>query len=586
MARENAILNEDKLSEEFTESFDFDDLEEKLQSQLEEELSDLQFLTEEKDKIGSPDNLGKVITDVIWEQFLNQISATAGKDFIAANRGLTLDLRTEAHVQSVDGFEQQKYATHNIYIDYAARGEEYRSNFHTDPNNKPAGKQNQEQRYNEKTKVWETFDPVDGEWKKALKPDYRDPYEADRRKDKKNKFGSKTVHKDHQVADATIARDPEAGAYMTIDEKVAAANSEDNLYDLDSAANQSKSDHDGEKWLNHERTGSKGKGQTNGEYFGIDKEKYIEQDRKSKDAYEEKKKKKREEEIELGKQSQKEEAFRIGEKAIRAVLMQLLAELVREIIARLVSWFKSAKKTLNTLLGSLKEAIHDFIVKMKMHLINTGNMLFATMATAIVGPVFDTIKKAWMMLKQGWSSIKSAIKYIKNPANKGQPLGILLMEVGKIVITGMTGVGALCLSELIEMSLSEIPVFAIKIPMLGSLANILGIFFGAVAAGIIGAIAINLIERKIDKSIKRENVNAQIDKSNEVLRTQRQLQTVSEVKLEHSKVKAACNIYDNHVAASGMMAEAVGNINANCAADKNIEHAFDDIDQLFKGLED
>lgn len=57
MAKENAILNvEDILNEEFTESFDFDELEEKLQSQLEEELADMQFLVEEKEKIGSPDN--------------------------------------------------------------------------------------------------------------------------------------------------------------------------------------------------------------------------------------------------------------------------------------------------------------------------------------------------------------------------------------------------------------------------------------------------------------------------------------------------------------------------------------------------
>lgn len=258
MAKENAILNDtDLFDEESTESFDFDELEEKLQGQLEKEFADIQFLTEEKEKIGNPDNLGKVITDVVWQQFLNQFADTAGRDFIKKNRGLHLDLRKEAHIQSVEGFEQQKYATHNTYVDYTARGEEYRSNFYTDPNDKPPAKQKQEQRYNEKTKVWETFDSVDGEWKKALKPDYRKPYEVDRNKDKKNKFGSKTVNKDHQVADATIARDAEAGAYMTTDEKVAAANSEDNLYDLDSAANRSKSDHDGEKWIRHKRTGKK-----------------------------------------------------------------------------------------------------------------------------------------------------------------------------------------------------------------------------------------------------------------------------------------------------------------------------------------
>lgn len=587
MAKENAILaQEEKLNEELTEPFDFDELEEKLQRQLEDELADMQFLVEEKEKIGGPDNLGNVIMDVVWEQFLNQIAVTAGEDFIEANRGLTLDLRTEAHVQSVDNFEKQKYATHNAYVDYETRGEEYRSNFYTDPNVKPNAKQKQEQRYNEETKVWETYDNVDGEWKKTLKSDYRKPYEEDRNKDKKNKFGSKTINKDHQVADATIARDAEAGAYMTIDEKVSAANSEDNLYDLDSAANQSKSDHDGEKWIKYKRTGKNGNGQTNGEYFGIDEDEYIEQDKKAKKAYEEKKKKKREEEIALGKKSQKEEAFRVGGKALRAVLMQLLAELVKEIIAKLVKWFKSAKKSLDSLLDSLKEAIHSFIGKMRTHLINASNTVFSTVATAIIGPIFGTIKKVWMMLKQGWSSLKNAVKYIKDPSNKGKPVGILLMEVGKIIITGLTGAGALLLGEVIEKGLMAIPIFAFEIPLLGSLANILGIFFGAVVAGIIGAIAINLIEKQIEKSIKRDNIDAQIKKGNEILNLQHQVQVVSEVKLEHVKTSVAHDIHARHVTAANEMKNSVENIRANCAIDESIQDTFDDIDALFDELED
>ena len=53
MAEENAILDKkEQLNEDLTDSFDFDELEEKLQSQLEEELADMQFLAEEKEKIG------------------------------------------------------------------------------------------------------------------------------------------------------------------------------------------------------------------------------------------------------------------------------------------------------------------------------------------------------------------------------------------------------------------------------------------------------------------------------------------------------------------------------------------------------
>ncbi len=45
-----------------------------------------------------------------------------------------------------------------------------------------------------------------------------------------------------------------------------------------------------------------------------------------------------------------------------------------------------------------------------------------------------------------------------------------------------------------------IPIFAVEIPLLGSLANILGIFLGAVVAGIIGAIAINIIEKQMKRA--------------------------------------------------------------------------------------
>ena len=106
MAKENAILDKkEQWNEDLNESFDFDELEEKLQSQLEEELADMQFLTEEKEKIGSPDNLGNVIIDVVWEQFIKQVAVTAGEDFIKENRGLHLDLRKEARM---DGCCEQR----------------------------------------------------------------------------------------------------------------------------------------------------------------------------------------------------------------------------------------------------------------------------------------------------------------------------------------------------------------------------------------------------------------------------------------------------------------------------------------------
>ena len=292
-----------------------------------------------------------------------------------------------------------------------------------------------------------------------------------------------------------------------------------------------------------------------------DKTKHWEKANKRAEEFIEQKEKEGEERLKKeGQKTQKEEAFRIGGKAIRAVLMQLLAEFIKELIAKLVKWFKSAKRALNTLLDSLKEAIHSFIGKMKMHLINAGNTVFSTVATAIIGPVFGTIKKVWMMLKQGWSSLKNAVNYIKDPANKGKSVGILLMEVGKIIITGLTATGALFLGEVIEKGLMAIPIFAFEIPLLGSLANILGVFLGAVVAGIIGAIAINLLDNLIAKKQKKDLQEAKIKKGNQVIAKQHQIKIVSEALLERDKENAQSNILARHQETASIMRKAYENI--------------------------
>ena len=564
MAKENAILDKkEQLNEDLTESFDFDELEEKLQSQLEEELADMQFLAEEKEKIGSPDNLGNVIMDVVWEQFLNQVAVTAGEDFIKENRGLHLDLRKEAHIQTTENFAEGKIATHNTEIDYQQRYDDWQSNFVKDENGNVV-----------------THQTRSGKEEATLVKGARKPFDEGR------PTGSVENHTDmdHTVSAAEIIRDPAANAHMTKDEQIAFANSDANLNEMDSSLNRSKGDKSMTDWLDNPNSS----GQKPDEIFDIsaeDEAKMRQKDAEAREEYEKQKKEAEQKSIEAGKKSRKEEAFRIGGKALRAVLMQLLAELVREIIAKLVKWFKSSKKALDTLLDSLKEAIHSFIGKMKQHLINAGNTLFTTVATAIIGPIVGTIKKVWIMLKQGWSSLKNAIAYIKDPANKGKPIGRLIMEVGKIVIAGMTGIGAMLLGEVIEKGLMTIPIFAVEIPLLGSLANILGIFLGAVVAGIIGAIAINIIEKQIEKSMKRDNVDAQITKGNEILRTQHQLQVVSEAKLDHTKSSAAQNIHERHSATANMMADSVENIRTNCATDESVEDAFDDIDKLFEELE-
>ena len=238
------------------------------------------------------------------------------------------------------------------------------------------------------------------------------------------------------------------------------------------------------------------------------------------------------------------------------------------------------------LLENMKEAIHSFIEKMKTHLINAGNTVFNTVAAAIIGPIFGTLKKVWILLKQGWKSLKDAVNYIKSPENKGKPIGRLLLETGKIIMAGLTGAGAIVLGEAIEKGLLAIPIFAVEIPLIGSLANIIGIFLGAVVAGIIGAIAINLIEKRIEKSQKIENVKDQISTGNKVLNLQHQVRIVSEAKLEHDKDNVVNAIKNRHAAATNTMSESLDNIAANCKEDKSIQTTLEDIDELLGELEE
>lgn len=553
---EEAILHDN-------DYLDFDELEEKLNSELEESLSDLEFLKEEKEKIANPDHLGEVIQGVIWEQFLNQVAATAGEDFIKENNGLTLDLRSEAHIQTTDNFANGKIATHNTHIDYQQRYDDWQSNFQHDENGNVI-----------------THTTRSGKEEATLAKGARKPFDEGR------PMGSAKNHTDmdHTVSAGEIIRDAEANAHMTKEEQIAFANSDKNLNEMDASQNRSKGDKSMDEWLDNPNS----KGQKPDEIFDMseeDKAKLKEKDAEAREEYRKQKKEGEKKSIEAGKKSQKEEAFRIGGTALRAAVMALLADLVKEIIGKLVKWFKSSQKSRETLMESIKEAIQSFISKMKNHLMTAGNTVSSTVVNAIVGPIFSTIKKAWMIIKQGAKSLKDAIAYLTNSENKGQPIGRKMLEAGKIIIAGMTGVGALVLGEVVEKGLMAVPVFAVEIPLIGSLANILGIFIGAVVAGIIGALAINYIEKRIAKSQKEENLSRQIEKRNEILNKQRNVTIISEERLKRDQTNVSSSIRERHKKAAEEMKQSVINISSNLEDDGNTDITLDEIDDLLDELE-
>lgn len=548
------------------DSVDLDELEAKLDSELEAQLSDLEELKADREKIGDPDSIGDAVKNVVWEQFINQVGVVAGEDFIKENRGLHLDLRDSAHIQTTENFENGKIATHNTKIDYQKRYDDWQSNFQHDKDGNVI---------THKTRT--------GKDEAILEKGARAPFDKDR------PTGSfeKGTDMDHTISAGEIIRDPAANAHLTKEEQIAFANSTANLNEMAADQNRSKGDKAMTDWLDNPNSN----GQKPNEIFDISEEQdeqYREKDAEARAEYGKRKNEGEKRSVEAGKQSQKEEAFRIGGKALRAVVMGLLASLMKEVIQKLIAWFRAGERKLGTLIDSVKEAIHSFISNIKKHLLTAGNTLVTTIATAIFGPVIGLIKKAWMLLKQGYKSVKEAIKFLKDPANKEKPFSIKLMEVGKIVIVGLTAGGAIVLSEVIEKGLMTIPAFAIHIPFLGSLANIIGMFLGALVSGIIGALALNLIDRMIANKLKKENEKQQLDKKNEIIKTQEQVIDVAKEQAGQAKIKFAQNMVERHMKGGEQFNNTIKQIERN-ESESRILHGStsktnDDINNMLNNL--
>ena len=566
--RENEMLPSGDLQNEM---LSLDELEAKLYGELEGQLSGLEFLEKEREKIGDPEGLGETIGNAVWEQFMLQIGSIAGEDFIEENRGNTLDLRNKAHIQTTENFEKGIIATHNEFIDYQQRYDDWQSNLEKDI------KGNIKKHKTRSGKI-------EANLVRGARADF----------DKGRPIGNveKGIDMDHTISAGEIIRDAHTNAHLSKEEQIAFANSDKNLNEMRSDLNRSKNDTPMEEWLDNPNS----KGQKPAERFNISKEEEKElraKDKEAREEYAKVKEKGEERSIETGRRSQLREAGRIGGKALRAVLMGLLADFLRVVIKKLVSWFRSGERKLSTFIDQFKEAWKDFWANLKTHFVNAGKVLLSTIMTAIFGPIISVFTKLWTILKTGWKSLKDAIAYIKNPENRNKPFSVLMLEAGKIVVAGLSAIGALALGEVIEKGLISAGL-VIQIPLLGSLASILGMFLAAVVSGVIGAIVLRWIDKLIANRLKNENVKQQIAQQNEVKENQEKLIVVTGVQLDNTKETVARSIVERHNLAAEIIQEKMNNIQnrsnyINTPKDKDIIDVTrtkndDDLDKLFDDL--
>ena len=562
MANENELLALQLSDIEF-EYDQLLNLENSLENNLKDLIKDIEKIDLDREKLQNNEYLQESIENIVWEQVQLQLAAQIGDEFIKENNGQTLDLRKEAHIQTAENFEKGKFATHNRDVNYQERYDTWQNNFVKDDLGNI-----------------QTHSTRSGKIVNTLTKEARKPFDTGRPTGSKEKG----TQMDHTVSAGEIIRDPKANAFLTKEEQIAFANSKANLNEIRSEVNQAKGDLSTSELFDNPNS----KGQYAREVHNISskEEKQLrEKDKEARTEYDRVRDEAEKRAIQSGKKSRRDEALKISGKALKAALLQLLSEFLRELISKFISWLKDTERNLSTFIDKIKEAIISFVNNLANHVLNVGKSVVTMIASAIVGPVINTVLKAWTFIHQGWKSLKEAIDYINNPENKDKSLDIMMSEVGKIIVAGLTATGAIVVGEVLGASLTaSFPVLAISIPLLGTIGSVIGTFMGATLSGIIGAFVLKMIDQQIVNKQITELSSKKIDQNNEVLVIKDQLLDVKSIKLQVEKDSVINTIKERHDMAASMMKEKLSDIFAESTRDDKSD--FDEIDTLLQELLD
>lgn len=520
------------------------ELQSSLQVELNDILDELSSIEDDREKLQNNQYLEEAIQDIIWDQVQNQLAVQIGEEFIKENHGQTLDIRKEAHIQTAENFEKGNFATHNRDVNYQERYDKWQDNFTT----------------NKK-----------GE--KVLKKDARKFF------DKGRDMGSAAIHKDHTVSIKEQLNDIEMATFFSKEQIKEFANSSKNLHDLDASANMSKGDKTMKEFLNSERNGLKPE-----ERFNIDRKQLEKDDQEAREELKNRKAENKNIAIQSGKKSRRKEALKVTGKALKAAVLQLLTEFLREIVKKFIFWLGEKEKNFGTFISKVKEAISNFISNLSHHVLGVGQSMVTMLATSIIGPVVGTFMQVWTFIQQGWRSLTEAIDYLKNPENKNKSTSVKMLEIGKIIVGGVTAAGAIVLSSAIGATLLSIfPPLGVEIPLLGSLSGLIGTFMGATVAGIAGAFILKLIDQMIVEKQIDELTNKKIDKYNDKLIVQDQMNAVEMALVQVDKMESLSQMEDRHRQAGKIMKDELSFLLEE--KEKN-DNEFTEIDALLAELMD
>ena len=535
--------------------FDFDEMEGFLSKQLEESFSDLELLENNRAAVSDPDSLGKVVLNEVWNQFGNQIG---------------LDMTNETLIQKYDREHPETY-------------KEVSPSVLKDKRYKDANKAMKEQQ-----KAGVLKDEYTG---KDLKPNEKanldhvvprkELFDNKRRK-QANLSVTDLANKEENLKPTNEALNKSKGAKSNKEYVETRKIREKALLEQNKKANK-KVDESNKSNLEKSLQKEKNNKSLN-DKLAADDDLMMQVDKEARKAINK----------DIRVNATKEVGKKAGKDALKTMTISALFSLSKEIMNGLIRFFKEKSKSFNRFLSEMKETIKSFFSKILSVLQTGASTLIGTIISEIFGPIVSIFKKLASLIKQGISSVIDAVNYLRDKKNKDKPFGVKVAQVGKIITVGLVGGSAIFLGEVFEKFLLTIPGMQIELPLIGTLANMIGLFLSSLVSGLVGAIVLNLIDKFIAKKLKAESDKKIIERKNEIMNLQ-QIQTfVVQNNVSATRESTINEILRNHETVNVESVQLINKIfdennerySKEIKSSKNISSNQSDLDQMQKDLEE
>ena len=480
MENELLVLNTEEVNE--SENLNYDELEELLEQQFTMEFSNLEKLELECKEISSPDKLGDVILDEIWSQFANQIGLDMTSDTL-------LKQYNDKHPNGYTKEEDAKIMKDKRYTDAnnAMKERQKNGNLKDEYTGKTI-------KINEKANLDHVIPRkqiFENPWRKIA-----DIETSDLANKSENLAGTnESLNKSKGAKSNSEYIKKREAREKNLKEQVERANKKIDKMNISDAEKRNL------KAENNKKLNDK---------LVADSDKMIKAEKSAKKAMYKP----------IAKKAAVRMANKAGKDAVKAMFVAALFGMLKEIMNALVRFFKSKKRSFDTFLDEMKNALHSFFGKIRDFIKVGVDSFVGSIVGEIIGAFTEKLRKLPNLVKQLFGSIRESIFYLSNPENQSHSTAIKIAHVSKIITSALLGVGAMFLGEYFEQFLKKIPGMTFEIKLLGTIANILGMFFASLLTGILGAIIINGLDGFISRKLQDENKKQQVDKKNELLRIQ------------------------------------------------------------------